>query len=91
MRTFADEADRTPYASRLEPVAEGVEAFRCRCGRLVPPDMMLDVSAVDSVPRGVDRYRCDGCWRGWLIRGSVDADTLRAQTDQPARTGRKPW
>jgi hypothetical protein len=53
--------------------------------------MMLDVSAVDGVPRGVDRYRCDGCWRGWLIRGMVDADALRAQTDQPTRTGRKPW
>lgn len=76
---------------RVVLLAVGVEYFRCRCGRSVPFDMMLDVSAVDGVPRGEDAYRCDGCWRRWLFEGQITPDELRRQTEQPARAERKPW
>jgi hypothetical protein len=92
MRTFADETDRSAYKARIVTMpSSGVECFRCRCGRVVPFDMMLDVSAAGGVPRGGDRYRCDGCWRRWQIEGHTDPDKFRADTEQPPRGKGSTW
>lgn len=101
MRTLQDIIDAgeaEPYMSRLvEGGADGsVARFRCRCGRLVPPDMMLEVQppGCDDDLAGVcgrDRFRCDGCWTGWVMRGQVCPDRLRELTGQPDRAEGQPW
>lgn len=102
MRTLQDIIDAgedAPYRSRIEVggTTRKVVRFRCRCGRLVVPRMMLEVRPpdCDGVPDhlcGHDRFRCDGCWRGWVRRGDICPDELRALTRQPARaSAAKPW
>lgn len=98
MRTLKDVIDageHEPYASRLVTDEWGVVRFKCRCGRLVPPDMMLEVQPPGcSELAGVcghDRFRCDGCWTRWVMAGQVCPDRLRAITGQPARGEGKPW
>lgn len=87
-KTFADVplAEREPYTSRL------YTQFRCRCGRTVPEDMMLDVTGVPEELRGQDTHRCDGCWRRWIQEGRITPEGLRDLTGQAPRTNpRKPW
>lgn len=101
MRTLHDcinAGEDAPYRTRItEPPHAAMPHFRCRCGRLVPADMMLDLAPEGSggVPeklRGQDRYRCDACWRRWIGRGEIDPDELRRLTGQPPRSdGSKPW
>lgn len=80
--------ERVPYQARIVE-AEPVTLFRCRCKRVVPEDMMLDLGPSGTVAEelkalaGNDRYRCDGCWRAWLLRGRVDVASFRAATEQP--------
>jgi hypothetical protein len=80
--------DRANYRSRI--VDRAVPHFICRCGRLVPENMMLDLAPSGALPdelsalSGGDRYRCDGCWRGWLLRGRIALADFRALTEQPA-------
>jgi hypothetical protein len=92
MKTFLDVLDLTPFAGRVVDVPGGIH-FRCRCRRLVPADMMLDLGPGGTLPdelaalSGGDRYRCDGCWRGWVMRGRIAAARLRELTEQPAGGG----
>lgn len=87
--------ERANYRGRIVE-DEPVTLFRCRCGRVVPADMMLDLApsgtlhAELSALSGGDRYRCDGDWRGWLLRGLIGAARLRELTEQPA-SGGKSW
>lgn len=90
MQTLQDlinEGGAGPFESRIE-VREGVAWFRCRCGRRVRAEMMLDLLPPDAPgltdgPQGADRFRCDGCWRKWEMSGAVDRAVLRAATGQP--------
>jgi len=91
MKTFDDVADRTRYRSRLRE-HNGHTLFRCRCGREVYADMMLDVTGVPEELRGQDTHRCDGCWRRWIALRLIDPDELRRLTGQPPRSNRrKAW
>lgn len=69
---------------RTETTELGVTHFRCRCGRLVPEDMMLDLGPSGTVApeiqalAGADRFRCDACWRRWLMRGLIEVAAFRA-------------
>lgn len=94
LREVIDAGEDAPYRTRYVQVQAGHDGaltlFRCRCGRRVYPDMMLEVRPPDceGVPEalcGHDRFRCDGCWRGWLMRREIDPDELRAATNQPPR------
>lgn len=86
-----------PYRTRIIEREGAVPHFRCRCGRLVPADMMLDLcpDGCEGVPeslRGHDRYRCDACWRRWIGRGDLCPDELRRLTGQPPRPSEGcPW
>lgn len=89
-------AERVPYQARIVAV-KPVTLFRCRCKRVVPDDMMLDLGPSGTVAAelkalaGVDRYRCDGCWRGWLLRGRIGLATFRTLTEQPAPSEGARW
>lgn len=80
--------ERVPYQAQIVERPEVVH-FRCRCGRLVPDDMMLDLGPSGTIPAPLDelargdRYRCDGCWRRWLLRGAISVEELRELTEQP--------
>jgi hypothetical protein len=80
--------ERGNYKRRI--VERAVPHFRCRCGRLVPEDMMLNLAPSGALADEFsalsdgDRYRCDGCWRGWLLRGWIALADFRALTEQPA-------
>lgn len=88
--------ERVPYQSRIV-MEEPVTLIRCRCGRVVPEDMMLDLAPSGTMApeiealAGADRYLCDGCWRGWLLRGRIDPATLRDLTEQPAPSEGAKW
>ena len=99
MRTLQDvieEGGAAPYASRLIERG-GATMFRCRCGRLVAPELMLEVRPPEGggVPErlcGRDRFRCDGCWTRWVRGGEICPDELRRVTSQPARASPyQPW
>jgi hypothetical protein len=83
--------DRANYRSRI--VNRAVPHFICRCRRLVPEDMMLDLAPNGTLPdelsalSGGDRYRCDGCWSGWIARERIGAARLRELTEQPVGGG----
>lgn len=95
MKHFGHCQHKEPYEPRIVE-RPGGDHFRCRCGRLVPADMMLDLAPSGtlhdelSALSGGDRYRCDGDWRGWLLRGLIGAARLRELTEQPAGEG-KSW
>jgi hypothetical protein len=89
------EPERGKYEMRI--VNRAVPHFVCRCRRLVPQDMMLDLAPSGTLPdelsalSGGDRYRCDGCWRGWLLRGTIAVARLRELTEQPAAAEGAQW
>ncbi len=78
-----------PFESRMVEIPHSTHPhFRCRCGRITPADMMLEVQpegceGVGSELCGHDRFRCDGCWRRWLLRRDLTVDEFRARTGQP--------
>lgn len=77
-----------PYASRIVyPTGSHVPHFRCRCGRLVPADMMLDLNpgpcgGICGHVRGRDRLRCDACWRRWVARREVGEDEIALHAER---------
>ena len=89
LQDYIDQGQAGPYASRiLYPKGTTIPHFRCRCGRVVTADMMLDLclDGCSSVPehlRGHDRFRCDGCWTRWRWRQQIGVNELRAATGQP--------
>ena len=99
LQDWIDAGKAGPFESRISyPDGSPVPHFTCRCGRVVPADMMLDL-APESAPgvpetiRGRDRFRCDGCWTRWIRRRQITPHDFRVATAQrPLAVGsRKLW
>lgn len=79
-----------PYLSRVVyPGGTHIPHFRCRCGRTVTADMMLDLNpgtcgGVCSGVRGHDRFRCDACWRRWVACREVSEEEIIAHAERYA-------
>lgn len=96
-----------PLSRRIRRHAGPQEAhpkFRCRCGREVDTDVMLDLLPEHVPPAkrlteeerthcgfGADRFRCDGCWSLAVLRGVISPARLREATGQPAHKEGKRW